>query len=71
MKAVVTDPVHNDLKRRDGEFEEMWRKLGEEVLAALQLGYDPETTWCNIGVTHDADTTGKSVMHRTISLNKE
>lgn len=67
IDAVITDPVMNGIGRDEGEFTAMWAALGEEVKHTLLNG-PAETSWCNIGVTHDADTVGRCVMHRTVSV---
>lgn len=65
MRIVVTDPVREAINRDVGDFDKEWAKIGQEVKLMLQIG-DPRLTWCNIGVTHEADTISKSTMHRTI-----
>lgn len=67
VKLIVTDPVNSEITREEGNFHDMWFALGQEIKAVMADGPD-ETTWCNIGVTHEADTIGHCVMHRTISL---
>lgn len=70
MNIVITDPVNNDIDREEGNFEELWAALGREVQEALKEG-PIETSWCNIGVTHEADTVSKCIMHRTVAITEE
>lgn len=67
MRIVVTDPVREAINREVGEFEKEWAKIGQQVKLQLQIG-DNDLTWCNIGVTHDADCIGKCTFHRTIAI---
>lgn len=67
MRIVVTDPVREDITREVDEFEKQWTKIGQEIKLQLQIG-DNNLTWCNIGVTHDADCIDKCTYHRTIAV---
>ena len=67
MRVVITDPVRETINREVGDFDKEWAKIGQMVKLHLSTG-DSRLTWCNIGVTHDADCIARATMHRTIAV---
>ena len=67
-KAIVSDPIIDAELKREGDFNDLWKQMGEEFLEILLELKEEEAddVWINLNMTINGEG---FQMSRTISLN--